>query len=144
MNWAVILNIAIAAFLAAWGVVQFFLTRTGRKAEVARQQAETEKLIEDRETNARKILAAAQVAAQQVALESSDKRYLELRDDYDRHRIAFNDLRSATEELIEIVEKLVVRMTPPVNGENTIIIAVTPKEYRSARTALRLVRANLW
>lgn len=155
MNAFQVIVLALASITGAGSLVQFFLTRTGRKAEIARQHAETEKLNEDREDNNRKVLAAAQIAAQQAALESSRERYAQLRDDYDAgrreltelrntSRQQFNDLRSATEELIDIMEAFVSQVVPKNGDDDLVIITVTAGEHRAARTAIRLARTHLW
>lgn len=54
-----------------------------------------------------------------------------------------NDLRSATEELIEIMESFVSQVAPK-NGDDIIMITVTREEYGAARTAIRLARSHLW
>lgn len=150
VNVAVTILVALISGTGGWGLLQFFLTRTGRKAEVARKQAETERLHdesakakEDTEANNRKILAAAQIAAQQAALESSDRRYSELKSDYEHTRVRLGDLRSATEELIEIVEQLIISSGVPTKS-SSVIITVSWGAYREARSAIKRVRDHLW
>jgi molecular chaperone GrpE (heat shock protein) len=154
VNVVMTVVVALVSGTGGWSILQFILNRTGRKAEIARQHAETEKIKEDVEANNRKVLAAAQIAAQQAALESSRERYSQLRNDYDESRrefaelrdssrLQFNDLRSATEELIDIMETFLSQVAPK-NGDDVIIIPMTTEDYRAARTAIRLARSHLY
>jgi uncharacterized protein HemX len=150
VNVAVTILVALVSGTGGWGILQFVLTRTGRKAEIARKHAETERLQiesakarEDTEANNRKILAAAQIAAQQAALESSDRRYAELKSDYEHTRIRMGDLRSATEELVEVIEQLIYSAGVPTKTAS-VYITVTWTVYREARSAIKRARDHLW
>jgi Fe-S cluster assembly scaffold protein SufB len=143
VNFAVAINIAISALLAIWAILQFFLTRTGRKAEIARQNAETEKITEARESNNRRILSEAQIAAQKAALDSNDVTIRRITHDYEDQRRSLNDLRSATEELIDILEELIGQISPS-NKDSQVVITVTWDIYRSAKTAIRAARSHVW
>lgn len=150
VNVGVTMLVAFISGTGGWGILQFFLNRTGRKAEIARQIAETERLKtesekthKETEANNRKILAAAQIAAQQAALESSDRRYAEIKSDYEHTRVRLGDLRAATEELIEVVEQLISSAGVPTKTAS-VYITVTWSVYRDARSAIKRARDHLW
>jgi uncharacterized protein HemX len=142
VNYVVTIVVALVSGTGGWSLLQFVLTRTGRKAEVARQQAETEKLREDQEANRQSILAAAQITAQKAALDSGDKRYGELREDYDKNRKDLRELRIATEGLLDVVDTIVSRMRPQDESEMRMV-TVTAAEYLAARAAIREARTHL-
>lgn len=150
MNYAVTILVALVSGGGGLGIVQLFLTRTGRKAEISRQAAETERLRnesakakEETEANNRKILAAAQIAAQQAALESSDRRFNQVQSDYENLRVRQGDLRSATEELVEIVEQLLSSAGVPTRS-TSVTINITWSIYKEARSAIKRARDHLW
>ncbi len=149
MNVAETILTALVSGTGGWAVLQFFLTRASRKAEIARQHAAAEKDLEDAarsktETSQResKLLADAQIVAQRTALESGQQRYAELRMDYEETRTSLKGLRNATEALIDAVDALIVRMRPNKISD-VIMLDVSIEEYRSAREAIAEARRHL-
>jgi uncharacterized protein HemX len=149
VNVAVTVIVALVSGTGGWGVLQFILTRTGRKAEIARQQAETERATQEsekfkQETAAHEsdLLQRAQVIAQRTALDSAAKRYRELREDYEEQRRSLRALRSATETLIDVVDAIAARMRPTKESE-TVMVKVSAQEYLATRSAIAEARRHL-
>lgn len=128
-----------------WAVLQLVITRKGRVAETARQNAETEKVKQEAqsgELSRQRILAEAQVVSQKAALDSADIRYAGLRTDYDELKVQSKEQRAVLSTLVEIIDTLVFRMRTATD-EDRIIVAVTAQEYLAARAALSEARKHL-
>lgn len=86
------------------------------------QQAEKDREDVDRRARERReLLAESQVAAQRAALESEKGRYDSLHQDYENCRKGLSDLSSATGLLIDLFEKILIRLRP--NGDDQKYIA---------------------
>jgi uncharacterized protein HemX len=142
VNYALTVILALASGTGGWSLLQFVLTRTGRKAEMARHQAETERIQREAENNRQSILSAAQITAQKAALDSSEQRYKELRQDYDSTRFVLKELRIATEALIDVMDTVIGQMRPQ-NETDIVVVTITSAEYLAARTAMREARHHL-
>lgn len=149
VNVAVTIIVALVSGTGGWGILQFILTRTGRKAEIARQLAEAEKSAQESErfkqeiaTHETDLLQRAQVVAQRTALDSAAKRYRELREDYEEQRQSLRALRSATETLIDVVDAIAARMRPTKESE-IVMVKVSAAEYLATRTAIAEARRHL-
>jgi chromosome segregation ATPase len=141
-GYIVAIVVAVITAIGGSGLLQHFLTKAQREADNQLKAQEADQSREIAETNKRDILAQAQIAAQQAALDSSDERYNNLKGDYDETRKSLKDLRYATETLIDVVDTLVSKMRPD-NGEQIISVTVTAAEYLAARSAIREARAHL-
>jgi hypothetical protein len=149
VNVAVTIIVALVSGTGGWGVLQFILTRTGRKAEIARQLAEAEKATQEGErvkletaAHESDLLQRAQVIAQRTALDSAAKRYRELREDYEEQRRSLRALRSATETLIDVVDSIAARMRPTKESE-VVMVKVSAQEYLATRSAIAEARRHL-
>lgn len=129
-----------------WAVLQLVITRKGRTAEIARQNAETEKVKQDAqsgELSRQKILAEAQVVSQKTALESADVRYVGLRADYDELKLQSKGQREVISMLVEIMDTLVFRMRAATGDDDRIVVSVSAQEFLAARAALSEARMHL-
>lgn len=138
--------LAVVTSAGFWGVLNLMVTRKGRTAEIARQNAETEKIRQETmsgENTRLKLLAEAQVAVQEEALKSGDVRYAGLRTDYDEVKIQCKEQRVVIATLVEIMDTMVFRMRTAPNDEDRIIVSVTAQEYLTARAALSEARKHL-
>lgn len=138
MNTGISLLVAgIVAFVTGTGgtaVLQWFLNRSGRKAEAARQKAVEEKEIADRQTAARDkavMLAEAQALAQRTALDSAHQAYEEVEKRCDRCIESLGSVRTALEAVLNAVD---VMLQHPDDVQ-----AVS-----DMRIAMRAARRTLW
>lgn len=136
--------LALLSGTGGWGVLQFVLNRVGRKAEAARQMADTERIREDAKTRATErlaLVAEMERKAYDKGQEAADKRYGELKTDYADCRRGLNELRVATEALIDAIDAIIAR-AQPLNGEG-VTVTVTREEITSVRAAIRSARSHL-
>lgn len=135
MNMLLTVVLALITSAGFWAVLQLFITRKGRTAEVARQYAETEKLQQDIATGAiekRKLMAEVESAA----LAAADLRYEKLE--------AQSGLqRSVIVTLVDVLETLVFRMRAAPDSEDQIVLKVSSQEFLTARAALNGARTHL-
>lgn len=141
VNLVVTVLVALVSGTGGWGVLQFVLNRTGRKAEIARQEAETERLKEETARDKAAMLSEVQITAQTAALESADRRYRGLEQDYTDQRKSLNELRSATLTLIDTVDALVRRMHAKEENEE-IVVNLSSAEFLAIRAALAEARMH--
>lgn len=142
MNMAITVLVALISGTGGWSVLQFVLNRTGRKAEIARQEAETERVKEETAREKAAMLSEVQITAQTAALESADRRYRGLEQDYTDQRKTLNELRSATTTLIDTVDSLVRRMHAKEESEE-IIANISSAEFLAIRAALAEARMHI-
>ena len=138
---------AIGAAVIASGLIQWFFGWRTRQAELDRTQADTARIkvetldaVVSAEETKRDLLAKAQLAAQQAALESADARYDALHEDYDECRSGLREVRIAAFSLIDVVEMLLSRMTK--NGDR-YTGELSAKDVRESRTAITTAREHL-
>lgn len=136
MSPYVTILLAVISSTGLWRIIQIFVERRAREEDAAVRKADTD-------ANNRKILAAAQIAAQQAALESADRRYAQLESDHNQTRVRMGDLRASTEELIDIMEQLLMSSGVPAKN-SSVIITLTWSVYRDARQAIKRARYHLW
>lgn len=140
-------SLPIAVACISSGGLQYFFNWKARSAELEKTTAETNKLKTDAiaaavtaEENRRELLAAAQLVAQQEALESASGRYAALREDYDECRSGLREVRVAAFTLIDVVEMLLARFTR--NGDK-YAGELSAKDFRDARSAIVTAREHL-
>lgn len=138
---------AIGAAVIASGLIQWFFGWRTRQAELDRTQADTARIkvetidaVVSAEETKRDLLAKAQLAAQQAALESADARYDALHEDYADCRSGLREVRIAAFSLIDVVEMLLSRMTK--NGDR-YTGELSAKDVRESRTAITTAREHL-
>ena len=138
---------AIVAAVIASGLIQWFFGWRTRQAELDRTQADTARIkvetidaVVSAEETKRDLLAKAQLAAQQAALESADARYDALHEDYDECRSGLREVRIAAFSLIDVVEMLLSRMTK--NGDR-YTGELSTKDVRESRMAITTAREHL-
>jgi multidrug efflux pump subunit AcrA (membrane-fusion protein) len=141
-----LLGTLIVAIITS-GLVQWFFGWRNRQAELTKTNAETARIKAETidaavsaEQNRRELLAAAQLAAQQTALESADARYGALHEDYEDCRAGLREVRIAAFSLIDVVEMLLSRMTK--NGDR-YTGELSTKDVRDARVAIVTARTHL-
>lgn len=129
------------------GLIQWFFGWRSRQAELKKTEADTERIKAETidaavsaERNRRELLAAAQLAAQQTALESADARYGALHEDYENCRSGLREVRVAAFSLIDVVEMLLSRMTK--NGDR-YTGELSAKDVRESRMAIATAREHL-
>lgn len=135
MNMLVTVALALIASAGFWATMQLIITRKGRTAEIARQQAETEKLKQDVATGEvarRKLLAEVE----STALAAADARY-------DKLAAQSGHQRAIIVTLVDIMDTLVFRMRAAPDSNDQINLAVSSHEYLAARSALNEARTHL-
>jgi uncharacterized protein HemX len=142
VNLVVTVLVALISGTGGWGVLQFVLNRTGRKAEIARQEAETERVKEETARDKSQLLSEVQITAQTTALESADRRYKGLEQDYTDQRKMLNELRTATWTLIETVDSLVRKMHARDESDE-IKVNITHSDFLAIRAALAEARTHV-
>jgi uncharacterized protein HemX len=142
VNLVVTVLVALVSGTGGWGVLQFVLNRTGRKAEIARQEAETERIQEETQRDKAAMLTEVQITAQTVALESADRRYKGLEQDHQDQRKVLNELRTATWTLIEIVDSLMRKMHSVEDSEE-VRIQISSGDFLALRAALSEARTHV-
>jgi hypothetical protein len=143
---------AIIAALISSGGLQWFLGRRERKKQEEKERREEEKQAEKdkdegerRDVDRRELLAKAQAAAQEAALASSDRRYNQLDEDYRRCREGLVDLSQATDLMINLFEKIIIRLEPASRGENNqkFTVELELAEVNEVRVAISAARRHL-
>jgi hypothetical protein len=137
----------IAAAVISSGVIvtalQHFLARGQRKRAEEKDDAKEQLKRERAEDERRELLAEAQRTAQRTALESSDKRYNDLKIDYTDMRSGLSGLRDATAALINVFEGFLIRMRPGADNEETYTAILQLGELGDARRAINEARRHL-
>jgi len=146
---------ALVSGPGVWGIISHFMTkkRTLREEErqeekdrVDRQRIEDERreLLERAADERRELLSAAQTAAQKAALDSSDKRFDDLHDDYKNCQTALTTVREVTWLLIDVLEGFMMRLQPiGDNGAEEYTVTVRLAEVGQARRAITEARNRL-
>jgi hypothetical protein len=106
-----------------WTAGQYFMRRRERtdardkaKRDADQQVEKDREDVDRRARERRELLAESQVAAQRAALESEKGRYDSLNKDYQDCRKGLSDLSAATGLLIDLFEKILIRLRP--NGDD--------------------------
>jgi uncharacterized protein HemX len=142
---------AVVVALISSGGLQWFLGRRERKKQEERDRRDEEKRekkdeddAEKREVDRRELLSKAQAAAQEAALASSDRRYNQLDEDYRRCREGLVDLSQATDLMINLFEKIIIRLEPTSRGENQkFTVELELAEVNEVRVAISAARRHL-
>lgn len=134
--------LALIASAGFWATMQLVITRKGRTAEVARQQAETEKVKQEAasgDITRQKLISEVTDAA----LRTADSRYAHLRDDYDVLNDKNKEQRIVIVTLVDILDSLVFKMRAATDSAEQISLCVSSKEFLTARAALQEARTHL-
>jgi hypothetical protein len=134
-----------------WAALQFVMNRKGRKAEIARQDAATEKDKDDAEISRQKLLAESRIEAQKVALDSWKEAYGRLHDDSDDCERKYGECKTklaqlceATGALVEVFAGFIARMRAAQDSDSSVIVMkVSAQEFLALRAAISTVREHL-
>lgn len=143
-NYLVTVVVAMVGGGGGYGTLQLFTGRTGRKAESGRIVAETEKLREESKklrTDREALIADVQREAYAAAKQTYEERYQFISDDYGKCRDGLNELRLATESVIDAFD-VIISKAQPVNGDE-VTITVTRAEIAGVRATMRSARSHL-
>lgn len=144
ITWAIGGAIALVTGGVGTAIVQGWLNRDTAKAEAARITAEEEKVRADAkkaEAERLALLAEVESKAYTAAKQLADSRYGDLANDYRRCRTGLDELRLATESLLDAIDAIMARAHPS-NGHD-VNITVTGTEISTVRSAVREARKHL-
>jgi hypothetical protein len=139
-----LLTVVLALITSAgfWAVLQLVITRKGRTAEIARQQAETEKVKQEAasgDINRQKLISEVTDAA----LRTADSRYAHLHDDYEELKTQSKEQRVVIVTLVDVLDHLVFKMRAAADATDQISLCVSSQEFLTARAALQEARTHL-
>lgn len=138
VSYIVTVIIALVSGTGGWSALQFIINRTGRKAEAARLQAQTEQTkvnTQETEINRQKMLSDMQARAQQIAIESAANAYERVTRECDECRQELKGIRRSTEALITLIEEVIPSLAT---------LEDLPKDYPvRLRLAIRIARDSL-
>jgi hypothetical protein len=132
-----------------WTAGQYFMRRRERidardkaKRDEDKQAEKDREDVDRRVRERRELLAETQVAAQRAALESEKGRYDSLNKDYENCRKGLSELSTATGLLIDVFEKILIRLRP--NGDDQKYIAILDlSEVGEVRRNINKARRHL-
>lgn len=142
VNMLITVAMALIASAGFWATMQLIITRKGRTAEIARQQAETERIKQDAasgDITRQKLISEVTNAA----LRTADSRYAHLRDDYDLLKDQNREQRTVVVTLVDVLESLVFKMRAVPDAYDQISLCVSSQEFMTARAALQEARTHL-
>lgn len=142
------LSIITALFSSGiiWGLLQWWMQQQMRKTQRDKDRAELDKHRRDEEQAAKdreELLAQAQSTAQRTALDSADKRYGALQEDYRVMRSDLRGLRESNSLLINAFEGFLLRMQPAEDGKSYQVI-IAADEIVIARSTIMEARRLLF
>lgn len=142
MGAAVTIAVAVISSTGGYSIFQFIFNRTGRKAEIARTHAETEKLQQEVGLVQAQWLIEAHKAVQQETRDAADVRYHNLYEDYKTSSDQLKGLRRVTIALVYATDVILQRFRPGRNGDNHTCV-ITAAEYAAAQAAVAAAREAL-
>lgn len=139
---------AVIAFVSGtggWATLQLVINRRGRKAEAARQEAESEfQRAQAKKSEAERMVLLAEVErkAYTAAEASAERRYVAIERDYLRCNAGLDNLRNAVGPLIAAIDAIIGRAKPAGPGQDATL-TVTEAETITVRNAVTEARRYL-